>query len=112
MRVDINGNVFSLTSGRFPNNFAHFFTNTLMNLDSHNHLLTYENFRKGRSIFVHDLKASHSGDCLSIDRRGNLRISIQTSQPLTENITMFIIGITSGVITINSERNIQTNFLM
>lgn len=112
IRLDVNGSVHSQTLGSFPNNVAQFLTNTLKNSNSKENLISLSNFKEGRSLFVYDLNPSLSSDCLNLDRKGNLRVSIECSNNVNENMNLYIIGVFNGLISVNSERRVETTFLM
>ena len=112
LRLEIDGNVISSLAGSLPSQSARFFNHTLENLMGKDHLLTYDNFKDGRTIFTFDLRSSDSNDVLSIERRGNLRVSATTSVNLTENVILFIVGIVNGVVQIDSRRTVVTNNLI
>lgn len=110
LRLDVNGNVHSHLTGSFPNNITQYFIKTLMGLSGDKTLLTHGNFKSGRTLFAFDLSNSSSVDCINIQRKGNLRISLQTSSSVSENMTLFLVGMTNGTIFINSERAVRTSF--
>ena len=111
IRLDLNGQTYRSITGSFPNNYSLFFLNTLQSLDSDGNLLTYENFAKGKSIFAFDLKSYRGNDNLPVDMKGNLRLSISTSEEMAENYIMYMIGATTGKVSINLERSVETSFL-
>ena len=112
LRLEIDGNINSSIIGGIPSQSARFFNHTLENLMGKEHLLTYENFKDGRTIFAFDLRSSDSNDVLSLERRGNLRLSAQTSVNLTENMVIFVVGIINGVIQIDARKSVRTNNLI
>ena len=57
-----------------------------------------------------DLTNTNSSDCINIQRRGNLKISLQTGSAVTENMILFLVGISSGTVYINSDRVVKTSF--
>ena len=83
VRVDVNGNVQSQLTGSFPNNVTQYFIKSLINIGSEKTLLIYNNYKSGRTIFVFDLTNTNSSDCINIQRRGNLKISLQTGSAVT-----------------------------
>ena len=112
MRLEIDGNINSSIVGSIPLQSARFFNHTLENLMGNDHLLTYDNFKEGRTIFTFDLRSSDSNDVLSLERRGNLRLTAQTSVNLTENIIIFVVGIINGIIQIDHRKTVRTNNLI
>lgn len=112
IRVEIDGNVHSVNSGNFTDRYAQYLSNTLQNISSNDNMISVPNFKSGRTIFVYDLQASDSDDVLHIEKRGNIRLNIQLSHALTENVSLFAIGISTGNVYINSDRIVKTNFLL
>lgn len=112
IRLDINGNSYSYLTGEFPDQSTHFFINSLLNINSKETGLTRKNFINGRTILVFDLGTSNSSDTIEIERRGNLRLELETRTPVTENVVLFMVGVLNGVIFINSSRAVNTSFLM
>ena len=112
IRVDVNGNVFSHCKGSFPDSAAQFLVNTLRNNGSKDSLITYENFSKGRCVHVYDFNPSLSSDCLTLDRRGSVRLAIDLDEGLSENYVLFCISILNASLSINASRKVETSFLM
>ena len=112
LRLDLNGNTVTSLSSKFPDEIANLFHNTLFNLKDSAHLLTHHNFKNGRTIHTFDLTASDCRDDLKIEKSGNLRLTIQLKTPNVENISAFIIGITNGLIELDSARRVKTSYLM
>ena len=112
LRLEIDGNVISSITGTFPSQPSKFFNHTLENLTGRHHLLTYDNFKDGRTIFAFDLRSSDSREVLSLEQRGNLRLSCQTSVNLSENMCIFVVGITHGIVQIDGRKSVTTNNLI
>ena len=112
IRLDINGNTFSSTTSSFPDSIAQLFHHTLSNIKDANHLLTYHSFKKGRTVFCWNLSPTDCKDVLHIEKSGNIRINIQTESPPTENLAVFVTGITTGIIDVDHSRRVKTTFLM
>ena len=111
IKVEIDGSVHSALSTSFPNAVASLFYNTLSVIGNDN-LLNYENFRSGRTLLCYNLKNSDRSDTLDIERTGSMRISINTSNPLTSNHVLFVVGLTNAVIEIDGNRNVSKRYLM
>jgi len=75
-------------------------------------MLTMDNFQNGRTIFAFDLSNTDQPDCLNIEKRGNLRLSMNLDTALTENYVLFAVGITHGAVSINADRVVRTSFLI
>ena len=112
LRLEVDGHVHSSMSGDFENKYAQYLVNTLSNLGSDTNMFTLNNFKNGKTIFVFNLQNSEQPDCLNIEKRGNLRLSLSLSAPLTENHVLFTVGITHGTININADRVVKTSFLL
>ena len=112
IQLDVNGNTVSSMSASFPNHVASMFHHTLSNLKDDNNLLTLESFKAGRTIHSWDLRATDCNDTLAVERTGNLRINIQSATPNTDTMVVFVIGITTGLLEIDSARRVHTSYLM
>ena len=110
--LEVNGNIRSRTTCSFPVEIAQIFNNTLQNLDSDENLLTRDNYINGRTIHSWDLRACDANDVLPIEQSGNLRIALQFSAGNIENIEIFVVGITSGLVHIDYNRRVTTSYLM
>ena len=110
--LEINSMIHSSLNISFPIRFANALNHTLSNLRSANHLITYENFKEGRSIFCWDLSTTDCDDVLEVEKSGNLRISLHTHNPLPENTYIYIVGVTNGLIQIDGSRRVKTSYLM
>ena len=110
--LELNSMIHSAMNISFPHRFANVLHHTISNLRTDNHLLTYENFNEGRTIFCWDLAATDCNDVLEVEKTGNLRISLHTHTPLTENTYIYIVGITNGFIQIDASRRVKTSYLM
>ena len=112
IRLELNGNMISSMNMNFPDQIANAFHSSIFHLKHNESLLTLQNFKNGRTIHTWDLSPSDCNDDLNIERSGNLRLSIQLSNALSENMIIFIVGITSGLIEIDSARRVKTSYLM
>lgn len=112
LRLDVNGNTISTLNGSFPNQISTMFNHTLRNIYGNDHLLTYDLFKEGRTIFAFDLRSSESADVLNVEKSGNLRISLECAEAPNENVAVFVIGITTGLIEIDGNRRVSTNYLL
>lgn len=112
IRIDINGQLHSVSEGTFPSSFGQFLTKTINSLGRSDNLLTFDNFAKGRTIFAYDLASSNCEDCLPLDSVGNLRVNIQFSQNLSENIHVYILGYFPASVRINANRAVESSFLL
>ena len=111
IRVEVNGHTIFALTGSYPDHIAKMIQSTVDSLQSENNLLTVDSLRKGRTIHAFDLRASDCEDVLSIEKAGNLRFSFQYSSHITENTQIYIIGITSGLVSVNDRRNVITSYL-
>ena len=69
-------------------------------------------FKYGGMIFVWDLLPSESSDNIQSGISGNLRLNIQTPPPNTENYKVYVVGVTNGSITVDSNKRVKTSYLM
>ena len=110
--LEINGNTYSSLSGSFPDQVAHMLNQTLSNIKGDNHLLTLRSFKEGRTIHTFDLRTSDCEDVLSVEKSGNVRISLNAARANTENLSVFIVGMTTGLLEIDAHRRVRTSYLM
>ena len=110
--LEVNSMVHSSLKLTFPNKITNGFYHTLSNLKSEKNLLTFSNFKQGRTLFCWDLTTSDTSDTINIEKKGNIRISLQTDKPVGENTSVFIVGITNGVVDIDGNRRVKCNYLM
>lgn len=110
IKIDINGSTLSNHNCDFPDHAGSMFFQTLNAIGSSN-LLTYNNFRNGRTIFAYDTRATDVSDCVGIERQGQIRIAINCKSPCTSNKVVFVIGFTTGIIEVNGDRRIFPNYL-
>ena len=71
-----------------------------------------KNFQKGRTIFSWNLSSSDSTETLPIEHTGNLRLSIQSKNTNTENLIVYVLGLTTALVEIDSGRRVKTSYLM
>ena len=112
IQLHVNGNSITSLNVSFPNQVASLFHHSLINLGNDKNLLALENFKHGRTIFVWDLRPSESNDVLPIEKSGNIRITVQTSIPLKENIIAFVVGSCTGLMEIDASKRVKTSYLM
>ena len=110
--LEINSMIHSSLNVSFPLRYANALNHTLTNLRSENHLITYENYNEGRSIFCWDLSTTDCDDILEVEKSGNLRISLHTHNPMEENTYIYIVGLTNGLVQIDASRRIKTSYLI
>ena len=112
VRLEVNGNTLSSLNTSFPDEVANLFHHTISNSKENCNLLTLPLFRNGRTLFTYDLRSSECNDVLQVERSGNVRISVQTSKSLLENMIVFVVGITNGLIEIDGSRRVQASYLL
>ena len=111
--VDVNGNCVSNNRCAFPRECAQAYYKTLSALGMRNssHLITRQNFPAGRTIFVIDTRPTDSEDVIHLEKRANIRITVNCEIAPTSNKILFLVGYTLGVIQINSARRVFPNYL-
>ena len=113
LRLEVNGCATSCFTTDFESDqFAQVFHHTLANIQSNDHLLSLKNFKKGRTIYCWNLTASDTGETLPIEATGNLRLNIQSKKPNTENLIVYVLGLSTAIIEIDSGRRVKTSYLM
>ena len=112
LQLQVNGNIVTSMNASFPNEVANVFHTTLLNMKNDKNLLNLKNFKEGRTIFTWDLRSSESDDVLALERSGNIRINIQSSEANTENIIAYVVGLTNGLIEIDGNKRVRTSYLM
>ena len=113
VQLQLNGNNVTSLNATFPKQIASMFHHTLINNGNiGENLLSQKTFKDGRTIFVWDLRPSDSSDTIPLERSGNLRLNIQTSTVNTENYIVYVVGVTNGLITVDSNKRVKTSYLM
>ena len=112
INLDVNGNSIASLRGSFPDEIASIFHNTLINIKQGDNLLSHQLFKEGRTIYMFDLRPSACDDVITVERSGNVRLNIQTTSPLDENIIIFAIGTITGVFDIDGIKRVKTSYLL
>ena len=114
LRICLNGPIHTNLRENFTSNkISQFMGNTLANIGKRAVGLTPETFVNGKTLFVFDLIQTLSDDILNLHRNGNVRVEIQTENPINENLVLFTVGIFSqNKILINPARNVEPSFAM
>ena len=113
LQLQLNGNNVTSLNATFPKHVASMFHHTLINNGNiGQNLLSQKTFKDGRTIFVWDLRPSESSDTIPLERSGNLRLNIQTATANTENYIVYVVGVTNGLITVDSNKRVKTSYLM
>ena len=111
LRLDVDGNSIANFKTSFPREATNLFYNTLMNVKDDSNLLTYNSFMTGRTILTFDLQATECHDTLPVEKNGNIRLHIET-EANDENMICLVFAETSGLIEINSNRQVKTSYLL
>ena len=113
LQLEVNGHTVSSFQCDFKNDqIARLFHHNIIDLQSNDNLLTLKNFAKGRTIYSWNLTPAETGDTLPVDRSGNLRLSLRTCKPNTENLILYVIGLTTALIEIDAGRRVKCSYLM
>lgn len=112
IRMELNGNTITSLTSNFPDQIASIFHHTIFNIKEKGGLISLQNFKKGRTIYAWDLSSSDCCDDLKIEKTGNVRMNIQIEIPNTENVIAYVVGVTSGLVEIDSNRRVKTSYLM
>ena len=112
VRLEINGNTISSITSKFPTNIAHIFHHTLSNLRGEHNLLNLKTFKDGRTIIAYDLRTSDCEDVIAIEKTGNVRLTVQSSPPIQENLIAFAVGDTTALVEVDGQRRVKTSYLM
>ena len=112
VKAELNGSVLTNMSCSYPDNIAQAFYETVKSLGANSHhLITYENFKAGRNIYVFDTRSSDAQDVIYIERSASLRFSLNASIPCTSNKVVFLLGYTTGVFEIGHLRRVFPQYL-
>jgi hypothetical protein len=113
LQVTINGENLANLRCAFPHSTAQAYYNTIkaLGLPNSSNLLTHANFKEGRTMFIFDTRSSNVEDAVNIEKSGSLRLSLSCQKPNDENIVIFILGYTLGIVQINADRRIFLNYL-
>ena len=112
IRMELNGNTVTSLTSNFPDQIASVFHHTIFNIKEKDGLISLQNFKKGRTIYAWDLSSSDCCDDLKIEKTGNVRMSVQLSTPNTENVIAYVVGVTTRLVEIDSNRRVKTSYLM
>ena len=76
-------------------------------------LVDYHDFGNGMMILVSDLTArgESNSEQFTVKKLGNLRINLKYKNALTETNNLILYGEFDGVLTIDADRNIFTDYL-
>jgi hypothetical protein len=111
--VHINGEAVTDFNCVFPNESANAYYNTLAALGLHNsyHNLKLKQFNEGRTIIVIDTTPDQNDDSLSVEKTGNVRITIQCHSALEHNSVIVLLGDTVAGLTVTNNRRVFADVL-
>ena len=112
LSLEVNGNNMSILTGQFPDHVALMYQNMIASIKTEGHQIPLQYFKKGRTVHAFDLRSSEATDTIPLEKSGNVRLSIQSSKPNTENIIIYIIGVTTALVSIDHTRAVKTSYLM
>jgi hypothetical protein len=111
--VNINGENISDFNSKFPEESSNAYYNTLsaLGLNACYHNLKMRHFVEGRSIFVVDTTSEQNEDTLSIEKTGNVRVTLQCETALTRNSVIILLGYTVGNLSVTTNRRVFSDVL-
>lgn len=107
IRATINGAPVYTVTSKFPHftNQAYYESLNAIGLN-YNPLLTHKAFVYGKTMFCIKFDTDESDDTITVEKSGNLRISISFGTPSLQNRVILMNGDTTGIIKIDSDRNV------
>ena len=109
IHMTINGStIYNINSDFEGNNYTQLYYETLkaIGLDS-NHMITYDSYKSGRSIFVFNFINEPVGETLPIETNASLRINLKFSQNLPSSLIILLFAETTGLLSIDNQRVIN-----
>ena len=94
-------------TGKYPDQVSLMYHNSFCSIKSDDHQMTLQYFKSGGTIHAFDLRQRDSVGTLFLDKFGNFRVSVRPSKPDTENISIFIAGITTELVSIGGTRSVK-----
>jgi len=110
IHISVNGSTIYNIYSNFPNkNVAELYHTTLNCLPIKNHLLTYENFIKGKTLLGFQLVNYDDSADIRSPLSGVLKINLRFKDKLPDPAIIVIIGECLSVLSINNNRDIIFN---
>jgi len=90
-------------SGNYLNGFSSIFK--ALNHKSDGNAISRDDYKKGNTFFMFDL-VQHMGRELHVGKTGNLKVSLEFSEPLEANIILLMLSVTENLMEIDEYRNV------
>ena len=94
----------------FPNKYTSLYKRVIDSLNSDRHSISHSKFGSGMTIITADCKDSENNSFMQIEKHGHLEIHARFSEPLAEPINIIIIGVTTGSIEVDYDRQVTTQY--
>ena len=108
IQVQINGVPLYNISAKFPHQTAQAYYETCSALGlGYDHLLTFEGFKNGGTLFVFDFSNEQLDDIIPLEKSGNLRISLTFSSGVAHNRLILLFGESMGILNIYEDRTVM-----
>ena len=108
VHITINGSTVYNIRSEFPHHTARLYYSTLeaLGLETHNSL-TFNAFKEGRTLCAFNFVPENIDNGIPLDKSGNLRVNLTFNKGHTSNLVIMFFAETTGIIEINSHRNVR-----
>ena len=105
IHLTVNGSTHYNINTDFPNVYSQGYYETLksIGLDS-NHMLTYDAFKAGRTLFMFNFINEPVEETLPIETSANIRLNLKFASALTQPLVVILLAETTGLLTIDNNR--------
>ena len=105
--IHVNGTAAYNIKTEFPHKYSQLYYATLSSLGlEKDHLLSYEDFAKGRTVAVFSFVPEQLHDTVPVQKEANLRVEVNLRSPDSNNNVILLFGETHGMIRVNYDRSV------
>ena len=107
IHITINGSTIYNINCEFPNNIANLYYVTQKSLGlEHENMISYDSFATGRTLMCFNFIIEDIEDALPVEMSASMRINLKLGVNTTNPIVVILIADTTGLMTVDSNRNI------
>lgn len=108
VHITINGSTVYNIRSEFPHHAARLYYSTLeaLGLETQNSL-TFSAFQEGRTLCAFNFVTENIDNGIPLDQSGNMRINLTFNKGHSSNLVIMFFAETTGIIEINSHRNVR-----
>ena len=109
--VTINGtDAYDITAD-YPRKYSKLYATTLEALGyEKDHMISKFGFKSGSCVMMFDLRKSTDMNTVPLEINGSMRLNLTLERGATQNRVVLLFGETRGVLTINPDRRVTTDF--